>query len=337
MSRVEVERAAASSTRVAEQLRERRVDVEESAVRATSETCRSASDRRGGTALVGWPRHLSPANSRARPRCRRTRRRASARAGSCPARRFSVSCEHGREIDEPAVRIGWRARADARRRARPAASTPPSCACRRRAARDRDVREPAAEQAIERRRPRRRARRGRARSRASRSPRDRRRRARLSQLRVDRALSLSIVNLHALGLDDDDAARAAVCRLRADSTARSRRSARRSASVGLPASREQREVGAGGDRGRHREVAAVAAHDLDDERAVVRGRGVGDLVARLDDRVHRGVDADRQAGAARGRCRSTPGCRSTLSGRPLPSSVGIGERAARRSASRCRR
>jgi hypothetical protein len=28
------------------------------------------------------------------------------------------------------------------------------------------------------------------------------------------------------------------------------------------------------------------------------GRGVGDLVARLDDRVHRGVDADRQPGEA---------------------------------------
>ena len=68
--------------------------------------------------------------------------------------------------------------------------------------------------------------------------------------------------------------------------------------LGLARLGEQREVGADRDRRRHREVAAVAAHDLDDERAVVRGRGVGDLVARLDDRVHRGVDADRQPGQA---------------------------------------
>lgn len=47
---------------------------------------------------------------------------------------------------------------------------------------------------------------------------------------------------------------------------------------------EQREVGADRDRRGHRQVP------------VVRGRGVGDLVAGHDDRVHRGVDADRRAG-----------------------------------------
>lgn len=78
----------------------------------------------------------------------------------------------------------------------------------------------------------------------------------------------------------------------------------RSSADGRP--REQREVGADRDRRGHRQVAAVAPHHLDDERPVVRGRGVGDLVAVLDDRVHRGVDARRLALAQPGSPRGSP-------------------------------
>jgi hypothetical protein len=60
----------------------------------------------------------------------------------------------------------------------------------------------------------------------------------------------------------------------------------------------QRGVGSGGDAARHREVTTAAAHHLDDERPAVRACGVGDLVARLDDRVERGVDAQRGRRAA---------------------------------------
>ena len=58
---------------------------------------------------------------------------------------------------------------------------------------------------------------------------------------------------------------------------------------------EQDEISARRDAGGHGQVAAVAPHDLDDERAPVGGGGVGDLVAGFDDGVHRGVDADGQA------------------------------------------
>ena len=54
----------------------------------------------------------------------------------------------------------------------------------------------------------------------------------------------------------------------------------------------ERRVGERRDRARHREITRVAAHHLDHERAPMRRRRIADAIAGLDDRVHRGVDAD---------------------------------------------
>ena len=61
--------------------------------------------------------------------------------------------------------------------------------------------------------------------------------------------------------------------------------------------RDQHAARAGGDRAHQRQVAAVAAHHLDHERALVAGGGAGDRVDRLGDAVQRRVGADRHVGA----------------------------------------
>ena len=55
--------------------------------------------------------------------------------------------------------------------------------------------------------------------------------------------------------------------------------------------------GAGREAAHQRQIAAVAAHDLDHEAAARRDRRVLDLVDHLDDAVERGVGADAQLGA----------------------------------------
>ena len=116
----------------------------------------------------------------------------------------------------------------------------------------------------------------------------------LAQSGVDLGLELVDLHLHAFGLDDDHAACAFLL-----ATANREHGVDDlidDLALGLARLGEQREVRTDRDRRRHCEVATVTAHDLDDERAVVRGRCIGDLVARLDDRVHRRIDADRQPG-----------------------------------------
>jgi len=61
--------------------------------------------------------------------------------------------------------------------------------------------------------------------------------------------------------------------------------------------RNQHRARAGGDRAHESEVAAVAAHHLDHERALVAGGRGGDRVDRLGDAVQRRVGADRDVGA----------------------------------------
>ena len=61
--------------------------------------------------------------------------------------------------------------------------------------------------------------------------------------------------------------------------------------------RDEDVVGAAGDRAHQREIAAVPAHHLDDEAALVAGRGAGDGVDGLDDPVQRRVGTDRHVGA----------------------------------------
>ena len=56
-------------------------------------------------------------------------------------------------------------------------------------------------------------------------------------------------------------------------------------------------VGAARDSRHEGQVAAVAAHDLDDERALVRGRRTGQLVDGIQDAVQRGIRADRHVRA----------------------------------------
>ena len=61
--------------------------------------------------------------------------------------------------------------------------------------------------------------------------------------------------------------------------------------------RDEHPVRPGGQRRHEREVAAVPAHHLDHERALVAGGGAVQGVQRLDDAVQRGVGADRHVGA----------------------------------------
>ena len=61
--------------------------------------------------------------------------------------------------------------------------------------------------------------------------------------------------------------------------------------------RDQDVVAAAGDRRHQGQVAAVAAHHLDHEAALVAGRGAGQRVDRLDDAVQRGIGADGGVGA----------------------------------------
>ena len=56
-------------------------------------------------------------------------------------------------------------------------------------------------------------------------------------------------------------------------------------------------VGATGDRRHEGQVTAVATHDLDDERALVRGRRTGQLVDGVQDAMQRSVSADRHVRA----------------------------------------
>ena len=57
--------------------------------------------------------------------------------------------------------------------------------------------------------------------------------------------------------------------------------------------RREHVVGAARNSRHEGQVAAVAAHDLDDEGALVRGRRAGQLVDGIQDAVQRGVRADR--------------------------------------------
>ncbi len=73
----------------------------------------------------------------------------------------------------------------------------------------------------------------------------------------------------------------------------------RSASQSSPrrALGDEQRVGAGGDRAHQREVAAVPAHHLDDEGALVARGRAADGVNRLGDAVERRVGADGHVGA----------------------------------------
>ena len=70
------------------------------------------------------------------------------------------------------------------------------------------------------------------------------------------------------------------------------------AEIGLPAGvgrilRDEHVVGTAGDGAHQREIAAVPAHHLDDEAALVAGRRTGDGIDGLDDAVQRRVGTDR--------------------------------------------
>ena len=59
---------------------------------------------------------------------------------------------------------------------------------------------------------------------------------------------------------------------------------------------DQDHVGAAGDAGVHGEPAGVAAHDLDDEHAVVGLGGGVQAVDRVGGDLHRGLEAEREVG-----------------------------------------
>ena len=67
--------------------------------------------------------------------------------------------------------------------------------------------------------------------------------------------------------------------------------------VGRGLLRNHQPVGRGGQGGHQREVAAMPSHHLNDERALVAGRGAAQGIHRLDDPMQGGIGADRHVGA----------------------------------------
>ena len=78
---------------------------------------------------------------------------------------------------------------------------------------------------------------------------------------------------------------------------------------------DQHHRGAAGDARPHRDVAGVAAHDLDHDHPVVRLGGGVEPIDRGGRDVHRGVEPEGDLGGARCRCRSSsaPRCTGTPS------------------------